>query len=683
MYHLLPEATKRKQKKRRRSTDLSEHEKWMCPYGCGKFYRNTSTRSIHKHVLECTLRTESTPDNIPAHLLGRNRGLLAVGPVLDNDSSGLITLVPQYNPVAGGTPGMSNGASSSSFLAGSPSFPSFMPNQTPGLAPMTGVSSSAMFAQGSQSMPAFPAQGNSHMASGATMQATDSSNTGSNLWRCQCGFAVDQTNMRVIRQHLSECALISQIRAQAQHNNETGTLHAPTTVGTQSALMQQQQQQHLAQQLLQSYSASPASGQPPAPPSFPPLASSSFSYPQPDSSESYSLAGSGSDGLRPLSPLSFLGPDPTSPRPGGFLSAAPDSPLASDLGRNQSLGYLSPLAPAPAMFPESDGHDSQAQLQRTQSENQAQQPSRPDYKHYRDPEQNMSAICPVTGLPAIHPHMHRGHSPNSDGDAASHRSGSSHGSPGGLETNASHGSRSPSPNHGHPIKSAFATQLTQPQEDKSERMQLEVKLLIKHMKEVDELEHRAEPPAPLEDIMPFMDKACVDTLAATWPVITRDPTKAGFLYYKRLFELEQAVKPHFSGIDMYLQAHLIMDMLTKAVNLLTSSPNCSLALIKGSGRRHAKYKVPVAYYALFKPALVYTMREMIQEKYTDKVHQAMVWFADLITRMIVAGHVESFSSCGAIKEILLNQEKQLVAKDAEIQELRRQLENLSTSGSTV
>jgi hypothetical protein len=72
MYGIFPSASKRKQKKRRRSTDLAEHEKWVCPYGCGKYYRNTSTRSIHKHVQDCTMRSSSTPDGIPPHLLGRH-----------------------------------------------------------------------------------------------------------------------------------------------------------------------------------------------------------------------------------------------------------------------------------------------------------------------------------------------------------------------------------------------------------------------------------------------------------------------------------------------------------------------------------------------------------------------------------------------------------------------------------
>jgi hypothetical protein len=43
---------------RRRSSDLQEYEKWHCPFGCGKFYRTTSTKSVHAHRLSCTFRPD-------------------------------------------------------------------------------------------------------------------------------------------------------------------------------------------------------------------------------------------------------------------------------------------------------------------------------------------------------------------------------------------------------------------------------------------------------------------------------------------------------------------------------------------------------------------------------------------------------------------------------------------------
>eukprot|EP00472_Partenskyella_glossopodia_P014711 CAMPEP_0197525072 /NCGR_PEP_ID=MMETSP1318-20131121/10599_1 /TAXON_ID=552666 /ORGANISM="Partenskyella glossopodia, Strain RCC365" /LENGTH=231 /DNA_ID=CAMNT_0043078233 /DNA_START=64 /DNA_END=759 /DNA_ORIENTATION=- len=42
-----------KKKRRRRSNELREEERWTCPSGCGKYFRKTSTISIQKHTREC------------------------------------------------------------------------------------------------------------------------------------------------------------------------------------------------------------------------------------------------------------------------------------------------------------------------------------------------------------------------------------------------------------------------------------------------------------------------------------------------------------------------------------------------------------------------------------------------------------------------------------------------------
>lgn len=42
-----------KSTKKRKSHVLQECEKWYCVYGCEKFYRRTSTLSIHKHMRQC------------------------------------------------------------------------------------------------------------------------------------------------------------------------------------------------------------------------------------------------------------------------------------------------------------------------------------------------------------------------------------------------------------------------------------------------------------------------------------------------------------------------------------------------------------------------------------------------------------------------------------------------------
>lgn len=43
----------RRTRSRRRTHELLAKERWNCPFGCGTFYRNTSTLSIKKHKMGC------------------------------------------------------------------------------------------------------------------------------------------------------------------------------------------------------------------------------------------------------------------------------------------------------------------------------------------------------------------------------------------------------------------------------------------------------------------------------------------------------------------------------------------------------------------------------------------------------------------------------------------------------
>jgi hypothetical protein len=52
------DGSRKGQAPRRRSSDLQEYERWHCPYGCGKFYRTTSTRSVHAHRKTCHMRPD-------------------------------------------------------------------------------------------------------------------------------------------------------------------------------------------------------------------------------------------------------------------------------------------------------------------------------------------------------------------------------------------------------------------------------------------------------------------------------------------------------------------------------------------------------------------------------------------------------------------------------------------------
>ncbi|GAB5355647.1 hypothetical protein AAMO2058_000223600 [Amorphochlora amoebiformis] len=63
---MLPNGTMAPPKpKRRKGSDLAEHEKWYCPFRCGKFYRKTSTRSIRRHRSECAFHVSVREALVP------------------------------------------------------------------------------------------------------------------------------------------------------------------------------------------------------------------------------------------------------------------------------------------------------------------------------------------------------------------------------------------------------------------------------------------------------------------------------------------------------------------------------------------------------------------------------------------------------------------------------------------
>ena len=50
----------RMRQSRRAAHELSESERWRCPWDCGKYYRSTSSRSIQRHATTCPNRSEAS-----------------------------------------------------------------------------------------------------------------------------------------------------------------------------------------------------------------------------------------------------------------------------------------------------------------------------------------------------------------------------------------------------------------------------------------------------------------------------------------------------------------------------------------------------------------------------------------------------------------------------------------------
>ena len=76
---------KKARKKRRKSKDLPEHERWYCPLSCGKYFRRTSSRSISEHMKTCP----------------KLQGVIGGGEVVGGEGAGLRVAVPGEGVVVG------------------------------------------------------------------------------------------------------------------------------------------------------------------------------------------------------------------------------------------------------------------------------------------------------------------------------------------------------------------------------------------------------------------------------------------------------------------------------------------------------------------------------------------------------------------------------------------------------
>ncbi len=91
-------------------------------------------------------------------------------------------------------------------------------------------------------------------------------------------------------------------------------------------------------------------------------------------------------------------------------------------------------------------------------------------------------------------------------------------------------------------------------------------------------------------------------------------------FYRRLFELDPALRPLFSG-DMAEQGRKLMAMLGSAVGLL-EHPDKLGAALQRLGQRHAGYGVQARHYDTVGRALLETLAALLGARFTPALHGA-------------------------------------------------------------
>ena len=125
-------------------------------------------------------------------------------------------------------------------------------------------------------------------------------------------------------------------------------------------------------------------------------------------------------------------------------------------------------------------------------------------------------------------------------------------------------------------------------------------------------------------------------IQTSWAQLTPIADQAAALFYARLFELDPALKPLFTG-DMKTQGAKLM----KAINLVVRSLDkldSLLPALQALGQRHVGYGVQAAHYDIVGTALLWTLEQGLGDTFTAPTRTA--WgeaYSRLATVMQSAG----------------------------------------------
>ena len=107
-----------------------------------------------------------------------------------------------------------------------------------------------------------------------------------------------------------------------------------------------------------------------------------------------------------------------------------------------------------------------------------------------------------------------------------------------------------------------------------------------------------------------------------------EPGVVAAIFYKRLFELDPALRPLFRK-DMVEQGRKLMQMIDSAVALL-DRPQALMPTLEGLGRRHAGYGVRDEHYDTVEVALILTLQQGLGPAFTREARSAWIALFDLI-----------------------------------------------------
>jgi hemoglobin-like flavoprotein len=136
-----------------------------------------------------------------------------------------------------------------------------------------------------------------------------------------------------------------------------------------------------------------------------------------------------------------------------------------------------------------------------------------------------------------------------------------------------------------------------------------------------------------------MTPSAVNLVKVSFRKVVPIADQAAAIFYARLFELDPALRPLFTG-DMTEQGRKLMTMLGMAVGSLDRVDTIVPAL-RALGARHAGYGVSEQHYATVGAALLWTLEKGLGAEFTPAVRDAWTSTYSLVANTMIDAQREA------------------------------------------
>ncbi len=128
----------------------------------------------------------------------------------------------------------------------------------------------------------------------------------------------------------------------------------------------------------------------------------------------------------------------------------------------------------------------------------------------------------------------------------------------------------------------------------------------------------------------------ITAIRESWANVVPLGTKAGALFYTRLFEIDPSLRDLFQATDFDAQNRKLIDVLALAISHL-DDPEALIPALTELGERHDGYGVTPAHYDLVGQALLDTLQSALADTWSDDLRDAWAALYGFVSTHMIAG----------------------------------------------